>query len=139
MSGAQRDWLRRPDWQPQLASVIEEWRGRPFNYGAADCLQFAAECVRAMTGVDFRERFPRYETKMQAARIVCEYRDLGGLLTAVLGEWKLPAHAQVGDVVLGDFGQSDTAGVCVGRVLAAQGERGLVFPPMAQASRAWSV
>lgn len=131
--------MRLPDWPQRLAAKVEEWRFRPFKYGETDCLQFAAEAVEAVTGVDHRQAFPRYASEMQAGRILVRCRGVDGLITSVLGPAKPPAMAGRGDIVMGDFGNGLTAGVCVGVHCCSPGERGLEFRPTRTVISAWSV
>jgi hypothetical protein len=130
---------RHADWSVRLAAVIEEWRWRPFAYGSADCLQFANAVVFAITGEDHAEHFPQYRGRVGAARLLCEFSGVEGLITALLGAAKPPAYAQEGDVVMGDFGEGMTAGVCLGLNSAAPGAAGLVFVPTLSAAKAWSI
>lgn len=45
--------LRRlPNWFANLKTTFEDYRSVPFTWGRADCATFAADCIRATTGVD---------------------------------------------------------------------------------------
>lgn len=131
--------MRVANWPQLLAAKVEEWRQRPFAYGSADCLQFPAECVLAMTGIDHRDQFPKYESEVAAGRILVKHGGLEGLLTSVLGEPKPVAFAQRGDVLAGDFGNGMTAAVCLGVTCAGTGPDGLGFRRTLEATRAWSI
>lgn len=130
---------RVQNWPLVLAARVEEWRGRPFVYGSADCLQFAGDVVLALTGVDYRDRFPAYGSQDEAAAILAEHGGVAGLLTSLFGQPKPALQAQRGDLVAGDFGLGITAGVCLGVACCAPGAGGLVFLPTASAVAAWSV
>jgi len=131
--------LRPPNWPSLLAATVDEWRHRPFEYGSADCFQFVAEFVRAETGVDYRDRFPRYTSQLQAARILKRYDGVGGIITSVLGSSKPILLACRGDLVAGDFGAGMTAGGCLGVHCCSPGPLGLIFRPTTWATYAWSV
>jgi hypothetical protein len=131
--------MRVPNWPVVLAAKVEEWRFQPFAYGSADCWQFAADVVLALTGVDYRECFPPYASCRQALRILSRSRGMRGLAASVLGAPKPVAQALTGDVIIGDFGLGETAGICLGVHCCAPGERGLVFRQTAECTAAWSV
>jgi hypothetical protein len=131
--------MRLDNWPQLLARKVEEWRDRPFVYGSQDCLQFPAECVLAITGLDYRDRFPQYESEMAAGRILVRCGGLDGLIISVLGKPKPVAAAQRGDVVAGDFGNGMTAFVCLGLQSAGVGPAGLVFRRTAEMQKAWSI
>lgn len=130
---------RVPNGPLVLAAKVEEWRYRPFVYGKTDCWQFPADVVLALTGVDYRDRFPRYNSCREALLILRRSGGMRGLATSVLGEPKPIALASQGDVVIGDFGRGDTAAICLGVHCAAPAAHGLAFPMTASASLAWSI
>lgn len=130
--------FRVSNWPAVLAAKVEEWRLRPFAYGAADCLQFAGDVVLALTGVDYRERFPSYASQEEAGAIMAG-GGVAGLLSGLFGPPKAAAQAMRGDLALIDFGDGLAAGVCLGIVCCAPGAAGLVFRPTAQAVAAWSI
>jgi hypothetical protein len=131
--------VRVAGWQAALAAVVEEWRHRPFAYGSADCFQWTAAAVQAVTGIDYRDRFPNYGTALGAGRILCRVDGVAGLITSILGPPKPVAYATEGDVVAGEFGEGMTAGVCLGVHCASPGPGGLVFRRTASATTAWSI
>jgi hypothetical protein len=131
--------MRVDNWPLILAEQVEAARLRPFAWGSWDCCQFAAETVLALTGVDYRDRFPLYQSADDAQILIAEHGGVQHLLSSVLGESKHPALAQRGDVVMGDFGDGLAAGICVGAHCCAVGQRGLVFMPMSRAVAAWSI
>lgn len=126
-------------WPEILAVKIEEWRNRPFDWSTSDCCQFAAEVVLAITGIDYRERFPRYESRQQAELILTKLGGVPALVSSVLGESKHPAFAQRGDVVACDFGDGVAVGICIGVECCAPGPSGLVFRPTSRSVSAWSI
>ena len=44
--------VRHPNWELRLYEAIEAVRFKPFQWGEFDCFTFAADCVKALTGVD---------------------------------------------------------------------------------------
>jgi hypothetical protein len=139
VAGASRPSLTRVvNWQQVLADKIEEWRFRPFDYGSSDCWQFSGDVVLALTGIDYRDRFPRYQSCLQAYRILKGHGGMLGLARSVLGPEKHISQANEGDVVIGNFNHP-TAGICLGVRSAFPGEKGLEFHMTSLAVAAWSI
>lgn len=134
--------MRREDWPLQLNACIEAGRARRFERGVWDCVLFAADCVRAMTGED-PAAWARdlYTTKLQALRILHERGGMAGVVTGALGAPLMkPSMAQRGDVVLFDWNDGEGLGVVVGGTAAVPAaEGGLHFAPMKFWKRAWRV
>ena len=58
---------RLPNWPALLAAEIEAARDRPFAWGSHDCALFVCNCILAITGQDFAERFRgQYKTERGA-------------------------------------------------------------------------
>jgi hypothetical protein len=131
--------MRNPDWTELLAKTVEEWRSRAFRWGRTDCWQFVGDAVEAMTGIDYRDRFPKYRSKREALAILSDTGGMISLAESVWGPAKVPAHANDGDVVLLDLRRGLTAGICFGPHCAAPGMKGLVFVPRTVIVAAWGV
>lgn len=138
--------MRREGWEAALAETVAAWRARPFAWGEADCLLFAAASVDALTGSGhFAEHAGRYRTPLGARR------RLGGgydRLIAVL-DGMFPrrgvAFARRGDLAfLPDPSDRLFRGSVMvvdlnGRSLLAPGESGLARRSLSAASIAWGV
>jgi hypothetical protein len=122
-----------------LSERVEAWRHRPFRYGESDCCQFVADVVLAISGIDYRARFPRYASESEAYEVLAAHSGAQGLIESVLGPAMAPSFARRGDVVLADFGDGLAAGICLGVQCCAPGARGLTFRPMTFAVAAWSI
>lgn len=131
--------MRVLNWPQKLDAKVEEWRSRAFAWGTADCCQFAAEVVEAITGDDKRSLFPAYADEAAARAIIAANGGLSGLASAALGASKHPSRAMRGDVVLLDRGEGELIGICIGSRIVAPGLQGLEFAPMSCALAAWSV
>lgn len=131
--------MRVDGWQEKFSGEIVGWLRRPFSYGESDCFQFTASVVSAITGVDYRERFPKYESRETAEDILALNGGASGIVSSVFGEMKPPLHALAGDVIVADFGFGPTAGICVGPRICAPGPCGLIFLDLDHATAAWSV
>lgn len=61
--------MKRVDkWENELRAVVLSYAGRPFVWGQSDCAHFAADCVRAVTGVDALAAYRgRYASRLGAA------------------------------------------------------------------------
>lgn len=104
---------RRPDWEDRMNAVFERYRTRGFGYGTADCCQFSADVVKAMTGRDPMKPFRgRYRSREGAARALREIGKgtLRATLEAILGAPVPPMCARRGDVLW----DGENLGVCNG-------------------------
>ena len=67
-----------------ITQALNSWHRRDFNYGDADCCQFAAFIVKQMTGKDFATDF-NYQSEAQAYEIVGKEGALVDFLQTLLG------------------------------------------------------
>ena len=131
---------RLPDWPERLALTIERARAVSFAWGTADCVNFAAACVHAVTGADVLWPFRGgWSSALGAERIL---RRRGGLVPAVssvLGPGQQgSALIQRGDVLLVGIERPWLA-VCDGPRWWAPTRAGLVSGPAAAAGVFWPV
>jgi hypothetical protein len=135
--------VRFPDWPQRLAATLEAARTRKFSYGGFDCALFAADCVKAISGVDYAIAFRGYRTHQQAYRIITEHGGLEKLLISLLGEPIHTALAQRGDVVLAEIPVVEeeglSVGVCLGAFCAFPAGVGLRLHPRSVAKLAWRI
>ena len=71
-----------------MASVqmaLNAWKRRQFEYGDADCCQFAAFIVKEMTGKDYISQFT-YDSEEKANELISSKGALVDLVKSVLGE-----------------------------------------------------
>lgn len=133
--------FRSGDWVSRFTAVVEQYDGAPWEWGRSDCLTFAADACRALTGKDPIGRFRgRYRSRFGAAvhvrRMGC--RSVGELVEALAREARMPViptwAARVGDIgVTAD----DVVCVRLPRGFAARAEDGTFRE--ASAVRAWAV
>lgn len=129
---------RLPDAAVRLEALLAERWARPFEWGVNDCALFAADAVRAQTGLDPAAPLRgRYTSAIAAGRIV---RQLGGLPRIVTGALGQPLRAPL-LACAGDVGYSDSQAlaVCIGEHWVCPGARGLVLLPLTAATLAWRV
>ena len=135
--------VRFQDWEERLRTYLDRVNEEPFKWGSHDCALFAADCVKAQTGVDPAEAYRgKYETAHGAARALREHGagTLLRTLKSIFGESINPHLAQRGDVVMLN---ATTTGVCVGRysyfVGTEQGVECLTTHPTAKCKYAFRV
>jgi len=129
---------RLPDWSTRLQAIVALRLSTPFAWGAHDCVLFAADCVRAVTGVDPAAGMRgRYVTERQARRLLRQRGGLARLAAAHLGPEVSPLLAQRGDIGLCEHEGRVLLAVCNGDHWLAPGPQGLGH--LERARRAWRV
>ena len=128
--------MRLEGWERRLQAYLDEIG--PFQWGKTDCCMFTVGAVEAVSGVNYGKGY-RYKTAAGAARVLAKEGGVSAIATKYLGEPKSVKMAQRGDVVSFETGEGIALGVCVGDKIAAMQEGGLIFLPMNQAIKAWSV
>jgi cell wall-associated NlpC family hydrolase len=130
---------RWQDWPERLDLFIRARERVPFAWGTNDCALFAADAVRAMTGVDVAQwARGKYRTQQGAARLLTKRGGLAALVDALLPAVP-PLTAQRGDVVMFKGANGMQLGVCLGGQFVVTAERGLVVRPLTLATMAWRV
>lgn len=131
---------RLEDWPTRLAEFIETRRERVFSWGDSDCCLFVCDAIEAMTGTDPGSRWRGlYASEKGARRVLRDNGGVGGVATLVLGAAVPSALAGRGDVVLIDTPHGEALALCLGGLIAAQGQAGIEFIEMKQAKAAWTV
>ena len=123
---------------------LREWRRRPFAWGSADCVRFAAGWVALVTGRDpVGETAGRYGDGRAARRLMIRATGTADLVTAtsvILGSpLSHPLMARLGDVVALTTPVGPALGVCAGDAIAAPGPAGLGFRPLTTVIACWRV
>ena len=123
---------------------LRDWRRRPFVWGEADCVRFAAGWVALVTGRDpGGETAGCYGDGRAARRLMVRATGTADLVTAtcvILGPpLPLPLMARLGDVVAIATPTGPALGVCAGEMVAAPGPAGLGFRPLTTVIAAWRV
>lgn len=139
---------RLPDWPERLDMAIDAARQRPFEWGAHDCVTFAAACIQAVTGTDPIADLRGWDSRDQAGDRVAQLsgRRHSGLQSAIAiifarYGWPeiTPRRAGRGDICLVAVGQGRLTAVCLGAQLAAPGPRRLQHLPLTQALATWRI
>lgn len=131
--------MRPQNWPSLLDEYVRAAKAKQFAWGSHDCLTFATDWHRAITGLDaFAPWRGAYDSETGARRLIVEagaqsMADAGQILfgapNAVL------RMAKRGDIVL----VRKSFGIVTGRVGAFVGEDGLVLLPAIEFEQAWTV
>lgn len=140
----QKHWATRA-----YHEFLRERARAPFAWGENDCALFAADGVRAITGVDIAADFRgKYSDEKGALALIKQLTGGSTVADAAawcaqkhgLTEWKHPKCAQRGDLVVFEAaGSALVAGLVHlnGAHLVAVGEAGLFRFPISKVLRAW--
>lgn len=132
--------VRLHDWQVRLEALMLERLAASFAWGSHDCALFAADAVRAITGVDLAADWRGSYTDARGAfRILEPLGGLRGVATAALREPVPVLMARAGDVGLVTQDDRDMLAVCGGTHWHVPGEAGLVALPLHMGVCAWRV
>jgi hypothetical protein len=130
---------RLPDWQLYLDDLVHSRLRRPFVWGSNDCALFAADAVRAITGVDLADGLRNHHTALQAARALRRRGGIHAIAASKMGEPREAHDARPGDVVMIDGAGGHALAVCVGSLYLLPGPEGLQSGPMSSALKTWRV
>lgn len=131
---------RLPDWRLHFDALISARMHQPFAWGVNDCALFAADAVKAITGVDLAAGLRGHCTARQALRTIRRNGDLFGIACRALGAASGVHNAREGDVLLVGMGKRTALGVMLdGGMLVGPGATGLCSAPLTDALCAWRV
>ncbi len=132
--------MKNPNWQKELANVIEKAQEVPFFWGKHDCCLFASNCALAVTGKDPSEKYRgRYTSEIGAKRVLA--KEHGSIESAFDAYFERvdPALAQRGDIVLFDSEMGKTAGVMWSSHIWSVGLCGVAIVKNPKPYMAWRV
>lgn len=130
--------MRNETWDVDLTNHIKSLEKTPFKWGSQDCVMFAVGCAKVITGVNHAEKHS-YSTKEQAQDIINSAGGLRSLITANVGPEISPKLARRGDWVLVKQDDTEALSVCLGAMVIAAGNEGLVMQSMKNAITAWRI
>ena len=133
--------MRLLDWEQRLEAFIRAESDLPFDEAQHHCGWFAADAVRAMTGVDLAKDWRgRQRTIAGALRALrrAGLRDHVDLAAQSLPEIA-PSFAYRGDVMVVAAGKDMALGVLMGEYICFRGRDGLVLQNRMTAIRAFKV
>ena len=128
----------------QLDRYLRSWRRRPFVWGEADCVRFAAGWVALVTGRDpVASTVGHYAGCREALRLMVATTGSADLVAAtgiILGPpLDRSLTARCGDVVAITTPAGPALGLCAGAEVAALGPAGLVSRPLTDIIAAWRI
>lgn len=120
--------MRRPDWPERQAQAIREARNKEFG-GAYYCVTFAADCVLAMTDVDYLAdyRGQDMETALQNLK-AAGHQSFYHYMVKTFGKPLPMCRAKRGDVIIRTDPELIT-GICCGQMTAYPTDKGLTYYP----------
>ncbi len=131
--------MRRDNWPHYLHEVISERQRVPFEWGAQDCVTFAAACIESITGVDPIADLEPWSDERSALRRIAEVGGVEAWLDEHYGrvEWH---GAMRGDVGVIDQASGTTVLVVnTGAGWVGPSEDGLTPSPPSAVRAAWRV
>lgn len=136
--------LRVDNWPAKLNEAVEAHQAMPFAWGSSDCVCFASDCAKAITGVDFLAEFRGYTTEDEALALI---KREGGLeagldkaLTCLKAERCALPLLRRGDIVLLAMDDKTLAGVWLGGfALAPFPDKGLCRIPKQFIKAGWRI
>ena len=125
--------------QLQIHQALNKWRKRNFDYGDADCCQFAGFIVQELTGKDYLASF-RYESQPEADNIISGFGGLQHTVASVLGPSEGSFHIlDDGSPVLCEMPYGQLLGVKLGPVAIALGKKGFINMPQSSFKAGWNI
>ncbi len=142
------EYRRVQNWPTELDKVIIEYQTHLFEWGKSDCGTFAADVVRAITGIEIYQEFKgRYNTARSFAKLLidCDSRSISELFDLVAGENgfnKIEVNqAHRGDIVANRA--SDMTPECLGVISGPKAifhaNDGLISVDRSECVLAWSI
>ena len=130
---------------PALRALLVRRAHEAFAWGTRDCAGWVFDAVAATTGRDSATAIRgRWHDARSAARVLRSLGGWAGVASQCWGPEVPTAQARVGDVVQlapgvcrGGLARQGAVGVCLGKLVAAQGQFGLVLVPLTTGQRAW--
>jgi hypothetical protein len=118
--------MRRADWPERLAETIKDAQGFDENYY---CLTFAADCVQAMTGIDYLEDYRGLTIDEAREKFKeTEHHSFYHYLVSTFGQPVPLSKAQRGDLVV-QIEPELCVGICMGQNTAFVSDDELTYKP----------
>ncbi len=137
--------MRKQNWPELLKNGIESWKEIPFQWGTADCVQFAYRVAAEYVDYDLPERLGAVDFTDEYDAQKYFMREYGGKLENIfdraLKRRPSALHAQQGDIVIAQNENQDISGIVApgGRFVAVKAKKGLFYLPFSAVKTAWAV
>ena len=131
--------MRRDNWPSYLHAVISARQRMPFEWGAQDCVMFAAACIESVTEMNPIADLEPWDDERSAIRRISEVGGIEAWLDAHYGriQWH---EAMRGDVGVIDQESGTTVLVVnTGAEWVGPSEEGLTPSPLSAARAAWRI
>ncbi len=123
----------------RIHQALNKWRKRDFDYGDADCCQFAGFIVQELTGKDYLATF-EYASQCQADDIIAGHGGLKDTVASVLGSPDYSFHKlDNGSPVLCEMPYGQLLGIKLGSVAIALGKKGFINIPQSMIKLGWNL
>ena len=114
--------MRKPGWEVDLSTWVEQIQRRKFEWGKLDCALMAAECIEVIAGTHpHPELIGSYHSPIGAMRVIHAHGSLTEILDRILKRVEVD-HARKGDIILCQFGRKETLGICYGARIIIMGQ-----------------
>ncbi|MGB2426379.1 MAG: DUF6950 family protein [Alteromonas sp.] len=125
--------------QLRIHQALNKWRKRNFDYGDADCCQFAGFIVQELTGKNYLATF-NYQSQPEADNIISGFGGLEHTVSSVLGDSQRSFHMlDDGSPVLCEMPYGQLLGVKLGSVAIALGKKGFINIPQSMFKAGWNL
>lgn len=133
--------MRLTDWQLRFSDATREAHDKRFKWGEHDCCLWVANCVLAITGIDYAESWRgKYSDESGAYALIKKGESLTKMVTSVLKTEAInPNYANVGDVVLIVTGGKEALAICNGASVLIPSRTRMVSLPMSSAKKVWKI
>lgn len=123
----------------KVHQALNKWRKRNFDYGDADCCQFAGFIVYELTGKNFLQGFG-YRSEDEAEKIINSFGDLELTASSVLGSPEAKFESlDDGSPVLCALPYGTLMGIKLGNVVIALGKKGFINIPSSMFKVGWNI
>lgn len=125
--------------QLRIHQALNKWRKRNFNFGDADCCQFAGFIVQELTGKNYLATFA-YQSEVEADEIIFGFGGLEHTVESVLGDSERSFNILGdGSPVLCNTPHGQLLGVKLGSVAIALGKKGFINLPQSMVKAGWNI
>lgn len=134
--------MRIERWATALNNAIDAERAKDFEWGLSDCSLFVADCVNAMTGVDWAADFRGHYSTAKGSLLALRKYGKGTLYKTM--DHYFARHTSIlmarrGDVVVMESEIGQCLGICIGATVAFRSPDGVVFMPLTKCVAAWVI
>ncbi len=121
----------------KVLQALNKWEKRNFDYGDADCCQFAGFVVKELTGKDYLADF-NYNSEDEAEKIIRSNGDLINTASTVLGKPRKQDFLD-GSPVLVDLPEGLTMGIKLNDYVVCLVKKGFTKIPERLIVAGWNV